>query len=428
MSNLPPVTLEIVAGCSSDFARSTPNADGTFGGVYTGIETITATIWPEDSEVYVLKQVGYPNVWINAATTTWLVSFTDAQTATLTPGIYRMQVTAPVLGRTGPLFEGMLEVFSAPGTAAPNNLASAFYVGKALTEINLSPGQWEYLPDTIAVASSLFRIYCRRQFTQGVYIETVPVEKDGTIRLREIPVNQIARIQCQPRQALSIRNGSAAQSWVSSAQVGDVYSGITINGIQLNWQNNGVLNTQVITFAANETIASLATAIGAVSGWSASASSVFGPLPVTELVDLEMAKGSGPNDQPECAAIYRVYSQVTTTSSPLADNGYRTGIIGVGQQYSGVGPRWGPGWEEDSDRLTLGRVRVTYNGGFATVPHVVQEAIAEIVKANFERLATDAFLKSETARNYSYQIAEELIGNMPKAARQTAESFKVRNA
>ena len=36
--------LELTAGRTQTFARSTPNADGSYGGVYTGTEVITANI------------------------------------------------------------------------------------------------------------------------------------------------------------------------------------------------------------------------------------------------------------------------------------------------------------------------------------------------------------------------------------------------
>jgi hypothetical protein len=432
----PPVLLNCVAGRSADFARQTPNADNTYGGVYAGNEIITVTIWPEGSEVAALVQVGSPNTWLNAALTIWLVSLNDAQTATLPVGVLQMEVTAPIAGgRTGVLFRGEIEVFATAGTSVPSNLASAYYVGKALTQIGLAPGEWEYLPDNIAAASDLIRKYCNRLFSMATYVETLAVELDGYVRFAQIPISTVQRVQADPDEALTVGNMSATLAWIGLATTGDgggFTGGPVVTGMTLYWLPGGPPAGQTVAYTAGMTIAQLATAIDAVgNGWSAIASEPYGSLPVTEIMDGEGSKGAGPNDPPYGGAVFHVYSE-NLASRPHPDDGQKTGIYWVGRiNDQDEAMRWGPGgygFGGGNQQVGLGKVRATYVGGFSTIPLPVQMVTAELVKANFERLKTEAYLKTETGQSYSYTLAEELVGNLPKAVRQTLSQWRISNA
>ena len=432
----PPVTLKCVSARPLPL-RQTPNADGTYGGLYVGTEVITTTIWPEDSEVAVLTQVGSPNGWINAAQTTWAATLVDSQTATLTPGIYQIQMKAPptgTSGETGVLFQGILEVTSSAGNVIPNNLASAIYVGKLLTQIKLASGEWEALPDVIAAASDLIRKWCNRLFTQSTYQEILPVI-NGYVLLSQVPVNAIIRAQTVPAQALTVGNTTAVSSWINVSFTGDASGftgGPTITGINLNWLPGGPTGGQPVPFTTGMTIAQLATAINVVgNGWSATADSTYGLLPVTELIDLDSGAGSGASDPPYGGSVFNVYSE-DIALRPDSDEGQKTGMYWAGRNRSGGDwGRWGYGWsigDSGAAQSQVGQIRVTYNGGFAIIPTPVQAATAELVKGNFERLKTDAYLGSENAQEYSYTLAEELVGNLPKAVRESLSLYKIRNA
>lgn len=427
---LPTTVLHCISGRSTDFVRSTPNADGSFGGVYTGNEIITFTVCPEDSEVAVLTQVGAPNAWVDATSTTWIASLTDAQTATLAPGVYDFEVTAPIAtaGRTGTLFEGKLEVFASAGNVVPNNLISAYYAGKLLASTPLTPEEWQSLPDLIMGASGAIRSWCNRFFTQNTYTEIVPVI-DGRIRLRETPINWISRAQARPRVALTISNTSADAAWIGPASTGDVYVGITTTGLVLSSLTNGSLTTTTVGFTANETINGLATAINAVSGWSATSNLILGALPVTEIYDVLEGKGAGLGNSPNTAAQYRVFASGIANPRPYSDDGQRTGNYIVGNQYGDVGPSWGPGWQEweDSPNSDTRRVKVTYNGGFATIPREIQLATAELVKYQLSRLKSDPTLQSENAADYSYQLKEQ-VDALPRHVLQALSRYRNTNA
>ena len=427
-----PTTLQLVQGRSKDFSRQTANDDGSVGGIYTGTELITYTIWPADSEVVVLTATGSPNAWINASLTQWFISFDDAQTATLTPGIYRIEVTAPVMaGRTGTLFEGLLEVISTAGTTvvSPPDLATAYYVIRQLGQINLTNIQVEMLPDTITAASQLIRKWCGdRIFTRMTLTGVFPVANNGMVRLDQIPVNQVLRVQAQPQVAMTISNNGTGITNARAyfAFTGDFASGQTITGITFVSVASGVATTQTITYTPNMVVNDLATAVNSLgNGWLAQTiQSPYGGWPVTELIGLTTAQGAL---QPEGINL-QVYGQ-DLDNAYLIPYGQETGMLYTGLYgvADPIGPRWGPGWEQYATlgSSTTGRVKVTYDAGFDTIPPAIQQATAELAKAILQRMITNPYLESETAGQYTYRLALIFYDNIPRPIRQTIQLYRL---
>jgi len=432
-----PTTLQLSFGCSRDFPRQTPNDDGTFGGIYTGSETITWTVWPADSETAIASVAGSPNTWINAATTTWLISFSDAVSATIPPGFYRLKVTAPTsAGRTGVLFDGNLEVVDSAGASSPSppDLISAPYAALACARLGLSSEQWQFLPYAIQAASAAVRRFCfDHYFLQANWVKTFEPQLDGTIRLDQVPVNQITRVQSSPDGALVVANSSAQNAQVMFAYTGAYSpynpSAQTVTGLTFNWVTNGVPTTTSITYSANETIGSLATAInGLGSGWSATTTGTYSNWAVTELIGgflaMDCTQGNSTN-----GAQLNVFSQ-GNTDFEFCERGQSTGLLWVGTNYGGLGPRWGPDWEmwDFSPRPQGGRVKVTWNAGYPVIPAPVQLATAEIVKSIINRLGFDLILANEKARDYSYTIAQDALAALPVYVRQGLSPYRLHYA
>jgi hypothetical protein len=269
-------------------------------------------------------------------------------------------------------------------------------------------------------------------------VEDVQVELYGEIRLARPPINKIMRIQSYPLTALTVSNGTADTAWVYAATTGDLASGLTITGLTLNWISAGVVSTSTVTFSslADQRISTLATAIDAVgSGWSATADPTLGDWPVSELLNTPEGAGAGPDDQPYGATQYLVYSRNLTTYYPNVDGGERTGLYVVGrQQGSSDAQRWGPGGETVFDGYGYGggrwpdRVKVTYDGGFATIPREVQLATVELAKQQLHRLGIDLTLRSETAGEYSYTIDPAQVDALPKWVLQALSRHRITNA
>lgn len=351
-------------------------------------------------------------------------------------GEYHVIVTASTNGINSPAWEGLLQVKATPGFGGPNppDLVTYDYCLEQLSDIVLSATQIDRLPGMISEASSAIRFWCNRTFTQQIYVETCDVELDGFIRLTEIPINSISRIQSNAQTAITISNNGASEAWVVFATTGDSTgpTGIAVTGLILNSYVSGVLSSPTVAFTQNMTISQLSSLIGAVGGWTAFADSVLGLYNVSELLpqDALIGKGATPNDQPDGGAGLRVYTSNVTNAQPHAQDGMKTGLIWVGRQFQDLGPRWGDGWEgqDGSGGREPGFVKVTYNGGYATIPYEVQLATVELVKADYERLATDLILESERAGQYQYKINPEMVDMLPRNVRQGLSRYKVWDA
>jgi hypothetical protein len=410
-------------------------------GMFTSGTTLSSVVWEGQSQL----TLSTPSVaWYTAGGTQTgydvgqvVISPVAGDVSALNPsGQYRVLIYGTTSGEQVVIADCEFNVLASPGFTSPSppDLVTYDYCLEQLTDISLSATQIDRLPGLIGEASSAIRSWCNRTFTQQTYIESCDVELNGEIRLTEIPINYISRIQSNPQTAITITNNGANEAWVVFATTGDSTgpTGITITGLILNSYTSGVLSSPVVSFTANMTISQLASVIGAVSGWTAYADSVLGLYNVSELIpqDALIGKGATPNDQPDGGANLRVYTSNITDAAPHPQDGMKTGLIWVGRQYQDVGPRWGQGWEElnGPGPQAPGFVQVTYNGGYATIPREVQLATVELVKAAYERLKSELLLDSEGAAEYKYKINPEMVDMLPRNVRQGLSRHKVWDA
>jgi hypothetical protein len=418
-----------------DYARTlqgnTPAAVAATG--FLNTDTLAATI----SQGQGLASLFSPTVaWSNATLCQFTLSISAAQSTGLSiDDTYYGLVTAARSGVTYPVAAFYLPTLPAPqaqALAAPPDLVALPYAAQLLAQLTLSEAQFEAIPTLVSASSDAIRSWCARRFDQGSVIEEVPVEQDGTIRLARPPINFIQRIQAVPQAALMVSNTSANEAWIYLTTTGDLGGGLTITGLMLNAVAGGVLTSTPVAYGINETINSLASAILAVgSGWTATADSVLGLYPVAEIMDGVASKGATPGDQPDGGAVFHVYSQDVTNGDFHPDDGQRTGIVFVGRLVGSVGPKWGPGWEEmfgSAAGSYQTKVKVTYNGGYASIPREVQLATVELCKAQLNRLGTDLILKSEHAKDYSYEINPDEVKALPTHVLQGLSRYRIINA
>ncbi len=313
--------------------------------------------------------------------------------------------------------------------AVPPDLITVQYAYDLLAILALTPAQLSAVPAIITAASNAIQSWCNRTFAQATYVEECPVELNGTIRLKNPPINQILRVQAQPTQAMTVQNPSTS---VQNARcyltvTGDAVAGQAVTGLTLVSVSSGVATTTPIVFTANETIASLATAINLVSGWVAVADPVLGLWPVTEMIEGLIAQGTGNADQ---GAVFNVYGVDLDGVRFHPDDGQLTGIVWTGQQYGGLGPRWGPDWQQWDDvaQASWGRCKVTYNGGFATIPAQIQLACVEFIQNELYRLKLDPTLISEAGGQYSYTINPRWLTFLSMESVRTISAYRIHNA
>ena len=315
--------------------------------------------------------------------------------------------------------------------ALPNLITDAYAAG-ALAAIPLSPAQQAFVPQAIAAASQAVRRFCMdRDFTQQTYTGVIlPVALDGYVRLPQIPINQVLRVQCNPTQCVTITNSSTSVQFaqVLYAYTGDVAAGQVITGLTLNWTSNGTPSTQTLSFTADETISDLAAAItGVGSGWSADADSVLGAWPVTELYQGLIATGAGSGAVGQ--SVLYVFADDIAGAQFHPDDGQLTGLLFVGRQYPGIGWQWGPyPMQADWDNATYNVVKVAYNAGFAAIPDIVQFACGELVRVMVQRMRINPYLEREQGGEYSYGLAVQMLRALPEYVLQELAAYRITNA
>lgn len=428
----PTTTLTVVQGAQLTRTLQGKNADGSTPTNFDGSEELSGTIFLAQNEAAIIQ---FSPSWFNPTLCQFTIALTTIQTAALEIDTnYNVQVTATSNGLPFVIGWVYLQILPAAGSqsaAVPPDLISGPYAAQMLQNLTLSESQLEQIPNLITSCSNAWTVWCNRRFDQATYVQECDVELDGYVRLNNIPINQIYRVQTQPQTALTVSNNAAQVAYIGWTITGDIASGQTVTGMTATTILNGVQTIQTVVYSANETISSLATAIAALgNGWSAIVDSTLGLWPVTEICNGAIAKGATINDTPGDGATFDIYTANLTDARFHPDDGALTGMVWTGRQYTDVGPRWGPGWQDFTSGINAGtgKVKVTYNGGFATIPATVQLGTIELVKACLERLKGDLILKTERANNYEYELAYEMIDFLPKNVRGAMALYRVTNA
>jgi hypothetical protein len=113
---LPGPTFEIPRGLARDLLLQARDATDTALTTFTGSDTLACKLWPGDDQ----DPLATPTVaWSDVTTAKYLISFAAADTSSLAPGRYRLQVTFTRSSRTGLLLDAWLIVTATPGTSDP---------------------------------------------------------------------------------------------------------------------------------------------------------------------------------------------------------------------------------------------------------------------------------------------------------------------
>lgn len=350
------------------------------------------------------------------------VTYSAANTTNVPQGTYDVVISRTDTGAS--LAFGYITIAPSPGTTAVDLITIPF-ARAALSDFAMSDAQIQFLPYAITIASAAVQRWCGdRDFIQKNYVEEYQIALDGTIMLRQ-PPNWVTRIQGSPSTVLTIQNTSAnvQEAWVAGNYTGDQSIGLTLAGLNCTRVSSGTQTTSAVNFTAGMTISSLASAITALgNGWIGIADSIYGLYPVTELINLQLPRGATSGG----GATYDVYTEDLGSDAKIDPQG--TGLIWLGRQYKGTGIKWGPDYMEfDAPLITAGRVRVSYNAGFATIPMVVQKSVASVAKVVVATLSLDPTLQSESAEKYAY-VAREAVPLLPSSVRQGLSLYRLSHA
>lgn len=376
------------------------------------------------------------------------IEIAGSQTTGLDPdGTYHLQVSVTRGSLTAAIIDCLLKIVATPGSTSsyPPDLVTLDYAITALElEGRVSSRYVDILPYLINAASEAARLETRgRNFDLRTYTEFQDVNHDGTIRLLQPPVQQVLRVQGNPGLALTVQNGSAQFAQVLFSYTGQ-FDGYGANaqvttGLIFNQTTNGVAASQSIlwTALANPMIVTLATAInGLGNGWSALADSTLGLWPVTELDGGYVGQGCAASATPSSGAIFNVLQDLAPGEWSMDPR--RMGFLAVGQQLAGNidAMRWGPGGFQmfgnsgggSNAQVQMGRVKVTYVAGQTTIPPDVQNLVARLAKWKLSLMKEDLLVTDETAADYSFRLATEMIASMPRDIREGLAKWRLPRA
>jgi hypothetical protein len=417
-------------------------------GTFTPGSALSAVVWEGQNQPVLLT----PSVsWLATNPTTgesqtgydqWqvLCSTVVTQSSGLNPGgDYRLQITSTAFAITTVVADVQLQVIGTPGSTAPMppDLATYDFILAYCSSIGLTANQVQNIPALATAASIAIRRKTNRNFDLRTYVKKFDVTIYGIARLDQVPIQLVNRVQGPRQLALTISNNSQS---VSYAQAYFAYTGQvdgygntiqTATGITLNWASNGTVTNQTVSYAAGQTIGQLAAAINSAYGpygWSAVADSTpagYGTWPVAELDGGYVGQGAALSAVPGDGAQFYVLSDI---SNAYLDDPWR-GFLNVGRQQGNYNAgRWGPGgdslWNSPLNQES-NQVKVTFTAGESTIPQEIQTQCAELVKWKLSLSKTDQLLESENAADYSYNLAMDMVHNMPRNVAEALAPFTI---
>ncbi len=250
----------------------------------------------------------------------------------------------------------------------------------------------DLLAALITAASNLIERYCKRTFAAGDYTEYIsgagyPYD---LIRLRNFPVNSIARVAANPIGVLMITNNPSTNQRATVAT--------TSAGVILNRVASGVPTANTVTYSGNATLSALATAIiGVGGGWQAT---VLGGYELWPSVDIRSMQGA-----------------ITAITGGACLEMFTEDLPTWGSSGSYYDPNFGwvtnePGWRLDETSGELSglfpagqqNIRVDYNAGYSAIPDDVQEACVELVQDLYQTQPINSNLSSAKIGPFSYSI------------------------
>jgi hypothetical protein len=237
----------------------------------------------------------------------------------------------------------------------------------------LTSGQAAALPSLISAASRAVETFCGRSFTASDRDEVVDAS-DGQASLYP-PVIRINSVMAGLMTALSLQATGELAS-VAMIESGDTapWEPTTRTGLRLSRTVSGVTTTASVLYATSTTLATLATAINALAGWTATVTAGFSAWPSSAL----WVDGAGHAASPSSASL-----GVFATPAGVLQVDRQAGIIEID---------------------AFDRVRASYRSGFETVPADIQEATIQTIRSLLTA-AESAGVIEERLGDYSYKLA-----------------------
>lgn len=243
----------------------------------------------------------------------------------------------------------------------------------------------DFLTETINAVSDRIERECGRQFAARDYTERFSGNWDSAITLKQRPVNYVSRVAYGAASAINVSSTGFVKATV-------FVSSTAVRLMSVN--SSGTKTSTELTFASYPSFDTMATAIDAVSGWTA-----------TKIVDgysydLNPFTGTG------CASMAAIltypdqdtqvgYIELATgkiglvkPSDPYTMNQYQSGVYASQKGYLNY--------------------LIEYNAGYSTIPSDLAMLCNELCSTVYSKGKLNQNLKSESLGDYSYSLASEL--------------------
>ena len=286
---------------------------------------------------------------------------------------------------------------------------------------SLPPGYSSVLAGAISAASSAVQRYCGRDFVATDYDEVYSGLGYSAIQTRQYPVIQVTRLSIGLQTVLTVANNNSSLNQRAVAYLTDTGTGQTdptSSGITLVRVASSVTTTDTsTTFASYPTVQAAADHInGLGNGWTATPATGYTLWPSADLRAVQGAQGALAS-QGGIGAQFQAFTTDLTCYTVDA----LTGRIQMNSQQ----------WDPIFAHMNLGAsplvstfppsfdgLRIQYRAGYSTIPYDVQQATLLTTQALVWQSMRPSMLKSETAKDYSYELNDLNGYSLPEPARQ----------
>jgi hypothetical protein len=235
------------------------------------------------------------------------------------------------------------------------------------------------LSNLITVASAVIETYCNRTFAQATYDELHSViGPTCSMWVNNSPVTDLVALRSSELPAIYIQCNDP------SNQCQFAIVNVTSTGVTLQKMFNNVLVTnQTFSFTSYPTFASLEAGINALgNGWVATQPNQFALWQTSDLTTNQTGKSARNIFCPLTVYWYYHWGQKVNKD------------LGLIEMNGGAMP----GYQV---------YRVTYTGGYATIPPEISQACNELVQILYSSRNLDLNLDTEALDKYSYTRAAE---------------------
>lgn len=277
--------------------------------------------------------------------------------------------------------DGMYGRVIGPGDNASENLLpfAAKSCFQEANKVELLAENTSEINRAINAISAEIETVCRRKFASRTYSQWFDSDPDGII-LPAYPVTAVQRVGVGLRDALKVKyTGAGQMATVRVAVTSDVVV------VTLKSTASGTDTSSTLTSTDNATISDLASAIGAVSGWTATVSSGMDSFPTKNLRPNE---ARDVKDREE-------WLHLPDERSPSYVVDPEAGLVDLGSNiYPGVR-----------------NVFVEYVAGYSTIPYDLAQIATSLVVELLNSQGRDPTLIEEELDQYRYkregQVAAE---------------------